>query len=124
MDTTTNVTSSDVTGTPDPVEARLQAAKQANPKRRLYTCDSPAGVLILGAPNKAAYAAYRTMVLSDEASDKANAANTLLIACAVDPDPRAMAELLGDYVALAQNADVVRAIGLAIGTVKDDTAKK
>lgn len=105
-------------------ESRLQAARQVNPKRRLYVCECAAGTLILGAPNKAAYAAYRALALSDDAGEKANAANTLLIACAVDPDPRGMSLLLEDFVGLAQNADVVKAIGLAIGTVRDDTAKK
>jgi hypothetical protein len=108
----------------DKLALAVSAARAAHPKRRLYACDSPAGILVLGSPNKASYAAYRTLVLSDEPIDKANAANTLLIACAVDPDPRGMALLLEDYVALAQNADVVTAIAKAIGSIKDDTAKK
>ena len=106
------------------LRARLEAAKQKVGKRRLYVADSPAGSLILGAPSKAAYRAYRTMLLSDEASDKERAADTLLIACAVDPDATEMKALLEDYVALAGAPEVAATIAKAIGTTKADDEKK
>ena len=110
--------------TAEELKARLEAAKQMAGKRRLYVADSPAGSLILGAPSKVAYRAYRTMLLSEEASDKERAADTLLIACAVDPDPMQMKALLDDYVALAGSPEVASAIAKAIGTARADDEKK
>ena len=105
-------------------DSRLEAARAANPKRRLYVADSPAGTLILGAPRAIDFQAYRALIMSDDAAEKAKAPNMLLVACAVDPDRNAMAELLTDYVGLAGNPDVASAIAKAIGTAKADTEKK
>lgn len=106
-------------------QEKLEMARAANPGRRLYPCDSPAGLLILGAPKPEGFMAYQTLRLSDEPGEKAKAANVLLIACAVDPDPETMAKVvLRDYVALALSQSVADAVSLCIGTTKADTEKK
>lgn len=105
-------------------DTRLEAVRTANPKRRLYTADSPAGVLILGNPKPEDYLYYRSLLQGDDAADKAKAPDTLLKACAVDPGPEAMAELLKEYPGIAGNAEVARAVSLACGITKDALAKK
>lgn len=104
--------------------SRLATAKQRWPKRRIYTADSPAGMLILGSPRAIDYMAYRTLLFSDDPAEKAKAPNTLLLACAVDPDAAAMKAVLEDYVAIAGEPKVNAAIQLCIGTAKADAAKK
>jgi hypothetical protein len=109
---------------PSETEVRLEAAKAANPKRRLYVAESPAGTLILGAPRGVDFAAYRTMILGDDPTEKAKAPDMLLIACAVDPGPADMKLILADYVGIAGNPDVAGAVAKAIGTSRADAAKK
>lgn len=106
------------------IEDRLAAAKAANPNRRLYVADSPAGSLILGAPRPQEYDAYMALVNSDDKADKGIASRTLLIACAVDPNPTEMAALLKDYVGLTLFADVQKKIRICIGAEKADAEKK
>lgn len=110
--------------TPDELETKLAAARQTNPRRRMVAVSSPAGILILGQPNKAGFLAYKALSMSEAPSEKATAADVLLIACAVDPEPKQMKELLDDYVALATNNDVQIGIAKLIGTIRDDDKKK
>lgn len=115
---------SDSSSIPEDVVARIATAKQNFPGRRIYPVDSPAGWILLGAPNETKYLAYLTMLNGDDASEKAKARKVLLLACAVDPDETAMIALLKDYVGLYGNAEVVAGLSLCAGTVKDETAKK
>lgn len=105
-------------------EERLQAAKVANPKRRLFVADSPAGMLILGNPSRANYLYYRSLIQGDDPADKAKAADVLLKACAVDPTSDAVEAMLDDYPGLAGSAEVAGAIAKACGISKDAIAKK
>lgn len=106
------------------VSKRLEAAQAANPRRRLYVIDSPAGVLILGTPSRANYMLYLTMAMSDEPSEKVAARETILKACAVDPSPEAYGAILEDFPGLPGNPDILAAIGKAAGVAKDTLAKK
>ena len=106
------------------VSKRLEVAQAQNPKRRLYAVDSPAGVLILGTPSRANYMLYLAMAMGDEPSEKVQARETILKACAVDPPPEAYGAILEDYPGLPGNADVLAAISKAAGVAKDTLAKK
>ena len=106
------------------VSKRLEAAQAINPKRRLYVVDSPAGILILGAPSRANYLLYLAMAMSDEASEKVQARESILKACAVDPPLEAYAQILDDYPGLPGNEEVQAAIAKAAGVAKDTIAKK
>jgi hypothetical protein len=106
------------------VSKRLEAAQAANPRKRLYVVDSPAGTLILGTPIRANYLLYLTMAMSDEASEKVQARETILKACAVDPPPEAYAQILEDFPGLPGNPEVLAAISKAAGVAKDTLAKK
>lgn len=106
------------------IEARLEAAKAKFPKKRLYVADSPAGELILGNPRRQDYDAFMSLALSDEPSEKAKAPKTILMACAVDPTPAEMKDLLEEWPALAAFPDVQLKIKQCLGTAKADTEKK
>ena len=106
------------------ISKRLESAQAINPKRRLYVVDSPAGVLILGTPSRANYMLYLAMAMSDEASEKVNARETILKACAVDPPVEAYAQILDEYPGLPGNTEVMSAISKAAGVAKDTIAKK
>ena len=103
---------------------RLEAAQLAHPKRRLYVVDSPAGLLILGTPSRANYLLYLSMAMSEEASEKVAARETILKACAVDPPPEAYSSILEDFPGLPGNTEVLAAIGKAAGVSKDTLVKK
>jgi hypothetical protein len=108
----------------DEISKRLEAAQAANPGKRLYVVDSPAGVLILGRPSRANYLLYLAMAMSDDATEKVNARETILKACAVDPPVEAYGALLEEYPGLPGNPDVLAAISKAAGVAKDTLAKK
>ena len=106
------------------IEVRMDAAKAAHPKRRLFIADSPAGVLILGNPSRQNYLYYRSLIQGDDPADKAKAADVLLKACAIDPTSDAVEAMLDDYPGLAGSAEVANAISRACGIAKDTIAKK
>jgi hypothetical protein len=108
----------------DSIEARLARAKAANPTRRMYVADSPAGLLIFGAPKRADYLMYMTMATSDEGSDKISAREMSLKICAVDPPTESYAALLEEWPGLPGNGEVLKAIQLSVGVTKDTAAKK
>lgn len=106
------------------VEERLAKLRSVNPKRRLYIADSPAGILIFGAPKPSDYEMYLTLALSDEAADKVTARKTLLRMCAADPDLAGIEALLLEYPGLPGNTEVQNACAKSTGVVKGETAKK
>lgn len=108
----------------DTIESRLEKAKAAFPGRRLYVAESPAGDLIIGKPKRADYLLYRTMADGDDVTDKAKAQDTLLTMCAVDPEPKAIPELLEEYPAIARHPSVGAALLKAIGIIRDEEVKK
>jgi hypothetical protein len=70
------------------------------PGRKFAVADTPAGILIVGAPSRINYQLYRGMLMSEDMAQKAQAPDTLLMACAVDPDSAAMKVLLDSYPGL------------------------
>ena len=94
------------------------------PGRRFAVADTPAGFLIVGNPSQANYQLYRGMLMSEDMAQKAQAPDTLLKACAVDPDQGAMTALLKDYPGLAGNPAMASAISQVVGITKGALSKK
>lgn len=108
----------------DTIEIRLERAQAAEPKRKLFVADSPAGVLILGTPSRANYLLYRQYIQGDDATDKAKAPDVLFQACMVDPPVAEAQRIFEECPAIAGCPEVAAAVAKACGLVKSDIAKK
>jgi hypothetical protein len=108
----------------DSTQDRLEAAMSKEPDRLLAVADTPAGILIVGNPSQANYQLYRGMLMSDDMAQKAQAPDSLLKACAVDPDTAGMTALLKKYPGLAGNPQMAAAISQVVGITKGAISKK
>jgi hypothetical protein len=106
------------------VAARVAAAQEANPGKRVRAIDSAAGVLVCVQPTRQQLLYYETMIWGDDVTVKAGAHEELLKMCVFDPDKAAMRTILEDWPGVSRDGDVLRELRILYGGAKDSAAKK
>jgi hypothetical protein len=105
-------------------KARLDAAMAAHPEKFYAVAHTMAGDLVLCSPTRQNYLLYRSMLLDEAPQTRAQAAGTILAACACDPEPMALRTMLDRYPALDAHPAVQKAIQQVCGLAEGAYAKK
>lgn len=105
-------------------KARLDAAMAASPEKFFAVAKTPAGDLILASPTRQNYLLYRSMLLDESPQVKAQAAGSILNACAYDPDLAGIVMLTNRFPAIDAHPEVQRAIQKVCGLADGAYSKK
>jgi hypothetical protein len=108
-----------------PLELKLDAAREKFPNKKLFAAETAAGPIVITTPAKSAYQMYRAMLLDESVDVRARAMDTLLINCAIDPNPKELKALIdNEWPGLSGAQSVMVAVQKAVGITVETTEKK